>query len=487
MADSGRDGAGEAPHVVVVGGGIAGLAAAFFLRDEPVRVTVLEGSSTLGGKLTVSEVAGAAVDEGAEGLYIYRPKTTGLIADAGLGEQVVTASAVTTSIWTRGGLRPLPVGQFMGVPSDLDELAASGLLSDAGVARAREDGKRPATPRDGDVSVASFVAERFGQEVVDRLVDPFLSEVCSGRSEDLSFEAMLAPLANASRTHASFAAAAGSLIPPPPPPGEERPPGIATIAGGLGTLPPVLADAVRDSGPGSSVRTGAAVSELARTERGWRLTVGSSADPEYIDADAVIVAVPAGPAGKLLAGTPGAAAAVTGLAEIPYTSRTVITLAYPRGSLPAAIAAQGCCGYRVPAVDGKLVKAVTFSTVKWPHMSHEVDLVRCTLGRVGEDDVLMRDDADLVAVAVAEFAEATGTAAAPVATRVNRWVDGLPQYTVGHPARVARIQASVAELPGLAVCGAAYEGVGVGNCVASARKAARQVAAVLRKRAAAGS
>lgn len=235
------------------------------------------------------------------------------------------------------------------------------------------------------------------------------------------------------------------------------------------------------------MRTGAAVSELARTERGWRLTVGSSADPEYIDADAVIVAVPAGPMRQAAGRDPGGAAAVAGLAEIPYTSRTVITLAYPRGSLPAAIAAQGCCGYRVPAVDGKLVKAVTFSTVKWPHMSDEVDLVRCTLGRVGEDDVLMRDDADLVAVAVAEFAEATGTAAAPVATRVNRWVDGLPQYTVGHLARVARIQASVAELPGLAVCGAAYEGVGVGNCVASARKAARQVAAVLRKRAAAGS
>ncbi|MFE0691698.1 protoporphyrinogen oxidase [Streptomyces sp. JH002] len=482
MADSGRDRAGEAPHVVVVGGGIAGLAAAFFLRDEPVRVTVLEGSSRLGGKLSVSEVAGAAVDEGAEGLYIYRPRTTGLIADAGLGEKVVTASATSTAIWTRGALRPLPTGQFMGVPSDLDELAGSGLLSGAGVARAREDALRPAAERGGDVSVASFVAGRLGQEVVDRLVDPFLSEVCSGRSEDLSFEAMLAPLANASRTHASLAGAAGSLIPPPPAPGEERPPGIATIAGGLGTLPPVLAEAVRAAAPGSAVRTGTTVTALARTADGWRVTVDSAAGPESLDADAVIVATPAGPTAKLLAATPGTSAAVASLADIPYTGRTVVTLAYRRGALPASLAEQGVCGYRVPAVDGKLVKAVTFSTVKWPHMADDVDLVRCTLGRVGEEDALRRDDADLVAVAAAEVAGATGLSGGPVATRVNRWEDALPQYTVGHLERVERIRASVAGMPGLAVCGAAYDGVGVGNCIASARKAARQIAGELRRK-----
>lgn len=481
MADSGRALANEVPHVVVVGGGIAGLAAAFFLRDEPVRVTVLEGASVLGGKLAVSEVAGAPVDEGAEGLYIYRPKTTGLIADAGLGEQVVTADATGTSIWTRGKLRPLPARQFMGVPSDMDELARTGLVSDAGVDLAREDLKRPAAERDTDVSVAAFVAERLGQEVVDRLVDPFLNEVCSGRSEELSFEATLAPLANASRTHASLAGAAGSLIPPPPPPGEERPPGIATLAGGLGQLPPVLADAVRASSEGSAVRTGAAVSALARTGRGWRLTVGGPAGAEYIEADAVVVAVPAGPAGKLLAGVDGAAAAVDGLAGIPYTGRTVVTLAYARGALPARIADEGICGYRVPAVDGRMVKAVTFSTVKWPHMADDVDLVRCTVGRVGEEDVLRRDDADLAAVAAAEVAGATGLTGDPVATRVNRWPDALPQYTVGHLDRIARIQAAVAEQPGLAVCGAAYEGVGVGNCIASARKAARGVVKGLKK------
>lgn len=478
MADNGQDQASGAPHVVIVGGGIAGLAAAFFLRDEPVRVTVLEGASRLGGKLAVSEVAGVAVDEGAEALYAWRPKTTGLIAAAGLGDQLATAGTTSSAIWTRDEIRPLPGRQLMGVPSDMDELAKSGVLSGEGLARAREDLELPSADRNGDVSVATYVAGRLGREVVDRLVDPFLNDVYAGRSEELSFQATLTPLAAASRKYSSLAEAAGSAIPPPHPSGET---GIATLTGGLGTLPPVLAEAVLTASPGAAVRTGAMVRELARSERGWRLTVGSAADPEHIDADAVILALPAGPAGSLLAGASGADQAAAGLAEIPYARVVIITLAYPRQAFPGGLAGRGYSGYRVPAVDGRTVKAVTFSTVKWPHLAGEVEIVRCQVGRIGEEEVLQRDDADLTALAASEFAEATGAAGDPVATRVTRWDGALPQYTVGHLDRVARIRASVAAQPGLAVCGAAYDGVGVGTCVATARKAADQVLTWLRR------
>jgi protoporphyrinogen/coproporphyrinogen III oxidase len=480
MAGNGRDQASGTPHVVIVGGGIAGLAAAFYLRDQPVRLTVLEGASRLGGKLAQSEIAGVAVDEGADSLYRWRPKTTGLVTAAGLGDQLTSAGSTLSSIWTRGEIRPLPGRQFMGVPSDMDELARSGVLSEAGVARAREDLVLPATERDGDVSVAAHVAARLGREVVDRLVDPFLSDVYSGRSEELSFEATLPPLAAASRKFASLAEAAGSLIPTPGPSGEERPSGLATLTGGLGALPRALADAVLAASPGAVVRTGATVRELARSESGWRLTVGSAADPEYITADAVIVAVPAGPAGRLLAGVPGAGPAAAGLAEIPYASMAIITLAYPREAFPGGLAARGICGFRVPAVDGRAVTEVTFSSVKWPHLAGELEIVRCSAGRIGDEQLLRRDDADLAALAASELADATGAVGDPVATRVTRWDDALPQYTVGHLDRVARIQASVATQPGLAVCGAAYEGVGVGQSVASAHKAVDQVLAGLR-------
>src|ERR1700685_1141360 len=138
------------PHVVVIGGGSAGLAAAFFLRDEPVRVTVLEGSPRLGGKLSVSEIAGVPVDEGAEALLVTRPEGTGLIAEAGLDGERVAPGPTSSAIWTLGALRPLPRRQFMGVPSDLAELARSGVLTEAGLARASRDLELPPPGRDGD-------------------------------------------------------------------------------------------------------------------------------------------------------------------------------------------------------------------------------------------------------------------------------------------------------------------------------------------------
>jgi oxygen-dependent protoporphyrinogen oxidase len=470
--------------VAIVGGGISGLAAAFFLKDEPVTVTVLEGSPRLGGKLSESEVAGVAVDEGAEALLARRPEGTDLITATGLGGELVAAGTTSSAIWTRGAMRSLPRRQFMGVPADIGELAGTGLLSDEGVARACEDVR---LHRDGDISVAGYVGGRLGSEVVDRLVDPLLGGVYAGRSEELSFDATLGPLAAASRGHATLTGAAASLIPARPRAGEAKPL-FVTLTAGLGSLPEVLAKT-----SGADVRTGAAVRELSRTEAGWRLTVGSAADPEYLEADAVIVAVPAAPASRLLYATAGAAS--SGLAEIRYASMAIITLAYrsedlfhgqrgfnrQRGFNGQQGAGTERSGYLVPAVDGKAVKAVTFSTVKWPHLAKRapVDIVRCSVGRAGEVALLRRDDEDLAALAAAELADASGITARSVAHRVTRWGGALPQYTVGHLDRVARIRASVAEQPGLAVAGAAYDGVGIPACVATARSAAAQVLAYL--------
>jgi protoporphyrinogen/coproporphyrinogen III oxidase len=475
------------PHVVIVGGGIAGLAAAFFLRDEPVRVTVLEGSLRLGGKLSVSEVAGVAVDEGAEALLVTRPEGTGLIAEVGLAGDRVEPGTTSSAIWTLGALHQLPRRQFLGVPSDLAELARSGVVSGVGAARASQDLELPPTERDGDVAVADFVGARFGAEVVDRLVDPLLGGVYAGRSAELSFDATMPALAAASRRYRSLAEAVGSLLPPPAPaPGGPRPGRsvFTTLAGGLGVLPAFLAKA-----SGAEVRTTSMTRALSPAPavtggaRGWRLTVGSAAAEELIEADAVILAIPARPAARLLAEVPGASAAVTALGEISYASMGIVTLAYPRSAFPGAgLAALGWSGYLVPAVDGRAVKAVTFSSVKWPHLAEvtapgvePLEIVRCSVGRIGEEAVLQRADEDLVALAAAELAAATGVRGAPVAHRVTRWGGALPQYTVGHLDRVATIRAAVATAPGLAVCGAAYDGVGIPACVATARAAVSQV------------
>jgi protoporphyrinogen/coproporphyrinogen III oxidase len=482
------DTAGAQPHVVIVGGGIAGLAAAFFLRDEAVRVTVLEGSPRLGGKLSVSEIAGVSVDEGAEALLVTRPEGTALIADVGLGDQRVVPGTTSSAIWTLGALRPLPRRQFMGVPTDMAEVAESGVLTDGGVARARQDLELPPTARDGDVPVARYVGARLGHEVVDRLVDPLLGGVYAGRSAELSFDATLPALAAASRRYPTLTEAARSLLPPPAPPSGGQPASgsrvFTTLAGGLGVLPGYLAKA-----SGATIRTGATARELKRTHGGWRLTVGSAADPEHVDADAVILAAPARPAGRLLAAVAGGSAAVTALGEISYASMAIVTLAYPRSAFPEpGLRARGWSGYLVPAVDGRAVKAVTFSTVKWPHLADvmatddPIEIVRCSVGRIGEQALLQREDGELAEVAAAELATATGVRGGPVAARVTRWGGALPQYTVGHLDRVRRIRAAVAAQPGLAVCGAAYDGVGVPACVATAQQAVSQVIASLAAR-----
>jgi oxygen-dependent protoporphyrinogen oxidase len=338
---------------------------------------------------------------------------------------------------------------------------------------------------------------------VDRLVDPLLGGVYAGRSAELSFDATLPALAAASRQHRSLAEAARSLLPPPSPgPASAAAPAggqngasasgtraggsvFTTLTGGLGMLPAYLAKV-----SGAEVRTAAMVRELVPAESGWRLTLGSAAAPEQVDADAVILAIPGRPAGRLLAAVPGASAAVTAFGEISYASMAIVTLAYPRSAFPEpGLAALGWSGYLVPAVDGRAVKAVTFSTVKWPHLAEAtapgaepLEIVRCSVGRIGEEALLQRADDELAALAAADLAAATGVRGAPVATRVTRWGGGLPQYTVGHLDRVATIRAAVAAQPGLAVCGATYDGVGIPACVATARAAVGQVLAFLAAR-----
>jgi oxygen-dependent protoporphyrinogen oxidase len=467
--------AGATPHVAIIGGGIAGLAAAYFLAGEPVRVTVFEGSPRLGGKLSASDVAGVPMDEGAEALLARRPEGVDLITAIGLGGDLLPAGVTSSAIYSRGAMRSLPRRQFMGVPADIDELAATGVVSAEGVARARRE--RPLAAGDEDVSVTGYIGARLGTEIVDRVVDPLLGGVYAGRSEELSFQATLAPLAAAARKHQALTEAAAALLPPPAPASSspaQAAPLFVTLGTGLGALPEALAKASN-----AGIRTGAMVRELTRTTTGgWRLTVGSAADPEYVTADAVVVAVPAAPASRLLSGTvPGAS---TALAEIPYASMAIITLAYRADDFPA----QQRSGYLVPAVEGRAVKAATFSTAKWPHLARyaPVHIVRCSVGRFGETALLQRDDADLAALAAAELAGAIGITAKSVEQRVTRWGGALPQYNVGHLDRVQRIRAAVSAQPGLAVAGAAYDGVGIPACVATAKAATAQVLGYLNER-----
>ncbi|MEV0975650.1 protoporphyrinogen oxidase [Streptomyces sp. NPDC049915] len=456
-------------HVVVIGAGIAGLAAAHRLLDRGARVTVLEASDRVGGKLLPGEIAGVRVDLGAESMLARRPEAVGLAREVGLADRLQPPSTATASIWTRGALRPMPKGHVMGVPGTASALA--GVLSDEGLTRIERDAELPRTEVGDDVAVGEYVAARLGREVVDRLVEPLLGGVYAGDAYRISLRSAVPQLYQAARTHTSLTEAVRE-IQAKAAANQQTGPVFMGIAGGIGSLPLAVADAVRARG--GEITTDTPATELRREPGGsWRVTAGE----RTLHADAVVLALPAPAAARLLAAESPQAAAE--LRTIAYASMALITLAYRRAEtrLPDG------SGFLVPPLDGRTIKASTFASNKWGWIADEdpdVIVLRTSVGRHGETEILQRDDAELVEVSRQDLKEATGLDATPLATRVTRWDDGLPQYPVGHHARVARIREHVSRLPGLAVCGAQYDGVGIPACIASAYAAVDQLGGELR-------
>src|SRR5690606_7608262 len=388
------------PHVAVVGAGLSGLTAAYRLAERGAAVTVLEAGPDLGGKLHVSEVAGVPVDAGAESVLARRPEALRLISELGLDDRVVHPAPGPARIYSRGRLRPLPEGHVMGVPGDPVALARSGVLSWAGTLRAALDLVWPRTPVRGDVPVARYIGVRMGAEVVDRLVEPMLGGVYAGRTERLSLDEALPQIAPIARGERSLmrgvralkrrqAAAAGSGPPAPV---------FATLRGGLGVLIDALAERSK-----AEVRTLSPVTGLHPEGGGWALEVGApgAAEPERLHADAVVLACPAPAAARLL--RPVAEPAAEELAGIGYAGMAIVTLAFRAAALPAR--AEGS-GFLVSPREGLTIKAATFSSVKWPwlaeelraaHPGEELVVVRCSIGRAGEERALRRSDEELAA------------------------------------------------------------------------------------------
>lgn len=456
------------PRVVVVGGGIAGLAAAYaLLSARPgLAVTVLEGSPEVGGKLRTGMIAGQAVDLGAESLLNRRPEATALAAEVGLGGDIVYPGTVAARLWSRGRLLPLPPTVF-GIPVGDALSTRDSVLSRRGVLRARLERLLPEPALEHDVAVGDLVNKRLGREVTDRLVEPMLGGVYAGRAADLSFAATLPQVHRALQSGGGLLQAAERVRS-----GQGQPPAaspvFAGIRGGVGRLAPAVADGVVRRG--GEVRRSATVRQLERWDAGWRVVVGPTVRPEDVPADAVVIAVPAASASRLLADVSPAAAAQLGTVE--YASMAIVTLAFPAADATGALPGSG---FLVPPVEKQAVKAATFSSRKWPWMDPDVTVVRCSIGRRGDEPELQRPDDELVDVALGDVRAATGLQAPLLDGVVTRWGGALPQYAVGHLQAVARIRSAVADLPGIEICGALFDGVGVPAVIATAQQAADRV------------
>ncbi len=460
-------------HVVVLGGGISGLAAAYALTsDAPrgTRVTVVEASDRLGGKLRTDEFMGRPVDCGADAFLARVPGGVALAESLGLTSALISPASQTAYVYAGGRLRALPPGTSLGTPVRLAPLAKSRVLSPIGLARAALEPLLPGDPLDGDVAMGDLIARRFGRQVRDRLVDPLLGGVYAGSAAAMSVEATSPDVARAARESRSILLGLRRTAAAP-----ASGPVFHSFAGGMSVLVNALAEALHAADV--TVRLRAQATELARTNDGWRVRIGDerglSSTSGELHADAVVIALPALPASRLLRGVADAAASE--LAAIEYASVGIVTLAYSRQvvTIPGS-------GFLVGARERRVTKACTWMSHKWPHLAGDVDIVRCSVGRAGDNDALRRDDGDLADAVHQDLRDIMGLRSLPVSYRVTRWGGALPQYAVGHLDRVRRIETSISAQPGLAVAGAAYRGIGIPACIESGQRAAARIAQQLR-------
>jgi oxygen-dependent protoporphyrinogen oxidase len=352
------------------------------------------------------------------------------------------------------------------------------VLSTQALARIPLDHVLPATPLGEDISIGEYVGRRLGPEVVDRLVAPLLMGVYADRATATSMRAATPSLFEASRHERSLLVAARAARRTPAPGADGRPSAVfAGIRGGVGRLPVSLAERLRSVGV--TLETGVTVRGLVRTTAGWYVETGPTHAVRTLRADAVILAVPAPAAARLVRGLSVQAEAE--LSAIEVTSVAVVTLLYRTGDLPGGVLPAGS-GYLVPPSEGRAVKAATFSSQKWAWVAdassaQSLVAVRCSLGHSDDVEILQRDDDELVRVSADDLAFVARLGRArPVSSRVTRWGGGLPRYAVGHVDRVSRITAALDAVPGLAACGALFDGVGIVACIARADVAAARVA-----------
>ena len=468
--------------VVVVGGGITGLAAAYGAHRSGRSVVLFEASDRVGGKIASAEVAGGSVDVGPDAFLARVPWAVELCHDLGMAEDLVEPATGQAWLWSRGRLRALPDGLVLGVPSRLGPLARSGVVSWRGVARAALGGLIPhRPPESADPSVAEAIGRHVGAEVVERLVDPLLGGINAGDSNRLSLAAAAPTLVDATRAPKLMralraqrtAAASGPVFLAPRD-------GMTALVGRLqGALPDgtVRVGHVVDSlsqvgGPDGpvwcvSLASWASAAAGDSVQPGVASRFADARDRSAIAARRVVLATPAWVSAELV--RPFAAAAADELDRIAYSSVALTVLAYPRAGakLPPG------SGMLVPRSEGRLMTAASWYDQKWPrHARPDHLLVRASAGRLGDERVTALSDAEVIARVDAELQEAVPEiTVAPEDAVVTRWPRAFPQYEPGHGARVERIMAAMPA--GVTVTGAAYRGVGMAACIREGLAAGR--------------
>ncbi|MGE5760443.1 MAG: protoporphyrinogen oxidase [Gemmatimonadota bacterium] len=449
---------------LIVGGGITGLAAAERLAAAGAPFLLLEAASRLGGKIATESVDGLVIEGGPDCFLAAKPAGMALVRALGLEARLrgTDPGHRRTYVRRNGRLHELPEGLTGLVPSRIAPLLKTRVLSPLGRVRAGCELLLPGRASTGDESIARFVTRRFGAEAYDWLVEPLLSGIYAGDGAALSLAATFPQLATLEREQGSILRAMLRRPVTGNPGAGSAPTGFVTPAGGLGEL----ADALMARLPLGAVRCGVAVTEIARKDFAYRVTL---ADGTSVVARRLLLAIPAYVSAQLLATLDPALAGE--LAAIPFVSTATVSLAFPAAAVPRPLDGYG---YVSPRAEGGPIVACTWTSNKFPdRVPKGMVLVRFFIGRAGEEAIVDAPDERLVSLARSELAQLSGVTAAPALARVFRWPRSIPQYVVGHLERLERISGLAAAHPGLLLAGASYRGVGIPDCIASGWAAAQ--------------
>lgn len=456
--------------IVVVGGGITGLAAAHRVtelsreRGIELDLKVIEARDRVGGTIATEHADGFVIEAGPDSFLSEKPWALALCRRLGLESQLRRTDDRFRKVfvWYRGRLHPLPDGFQLLAPTRLLPFATSSLFSWPGKLRMAMDVLLPRGGGD-DESLGAFVRRRLGREALERVAQPLVAGIYTADPDELSLAATMPRFLETERRHRSLILGLRRALRTTPAPGTSgaRFSLFVTLADGMGALVRTLAERL----PDSSVVLRQRVASLERAPGRWRVT---TADGARFDADRVVLAVESHGAARLLRYVDPALATLLG--EIEYAGAVTVSLGYRRGDVPHPLDG---FGFVVPRTEGKSILAGTFSSVKYPGRAPDGHvLLRCFLGGALDARVLGEDDGQLLSRARAELREVLGITAAPVLGRFARWPASMPQYRVGHLARVETIERRALTLPGLHLAGGAYRGVGIADCVRSAEAAA---------------
>jgi len=453
-------------RVVIVGGGIAGLSAAYVLErkaTESLEVVLVEREYRLGGKIRTERADGFVIEGGPDTFVSTKPWAVDLCRELGMEDRLQGTDEARRRVYVlhQGRLVELPDGLAMMVPTRIWPMVKTPLLSAAGKVRMGLDLVLPAHPDEGDESLGNFVTRRLGREVYERLIEPLMSGIYAGDGDRLSLQATFPFLREWELRYGSLTRGALALRRKRSSPNGRRSIFLTPLTG-LAELVEALQANLRQT----QVHLGASVKAIRRLEEGFELR---TADGPPLRADAVILAAPAPAAAGMLAGMDEELVGL--LASIEYVSTATVSLAFRSSDLPRPLDGHG---YIIPRVEGREALACTWTSTKFPHRAPDgYALLRVFIGRAGQGDELLADERCLLDVARRELAQTLGLQAEPVVTRVYRWPQAMPQYNLGHPRRLEEIEARLRHLPGLFLAGAAYRGIGIPDCIRSGQEAAR--------------